>query len=215
VRDLPINVPAVICNGAAIYDFQKNEYLEVALLDADALRRGQILMDAFPDVACEAYHIGNTIHTIHPNEVTRHHIHMTHVNVEERTSLLEVPLPLGKLLFEAEHDRLEAALAFMQSNGWTAVYELVFSSPYMLEMTRKDASKGGMIRRLAARLHVDPSHLYCAGDEANDLSMLQVAAEGFAPANCVPAVRKSGATIVADARQNAMADIVSILDQRY
>ena len=54
---VPMNAPAVICNGAAIYDFQKKEYLDYALLDEDARRRGQIILDRFPPLAVEAYHI--------------------------------------------------------------------------------------------------------------------------------------------------------------
>jgi len=53
------------------------------------------------------------------------------------------------------------------------------------------------------------------GDEANDIPMLTAAAEGFAPANCVPAVRESGATIVADAREGALADVVARLEAKY
>jgi hydroxymethylpyrimidine pyrophosphatase-like HAD family hydrolase len=72
-----------------------------------------------------------------------------------------------------------------------------------------------MVLRLAALLGVRRENIYCAGDEANDISMLTAAAQGFAPANCVPAVRDCGATVVADARADAMAEIVSILDRRY
>ena len=67
----------------------------------------------------------------------------------------------------------------------------------------------------AERLGISRQHVYCAGDEANDLSMLTWAAEGFAPANCVPAVRACGATIVADADHDTLADIVSRLDKMY
>ena len=45
--------------------------------------------------------------------------------------------------------------------------------------------------------------------------MLAVAAGAFAPANCVPAVRESGAVIVADAEHDALAEVVDILDRRY
>ena len=36
----------------------------------------------------------------------------------EKPSLLDVPLPLGKLLFEADHDVLEEVQAFLQAQGW-------------------------------------------------------------------------------------------------
>ena len=104
---------------------------------------------------------------------------------------------------------------FLIGQGWGEDYELIFSGETLLEMTVRGANKGGMIRRLAARLHISMEHVYCVGDEANDLSMLKAAAEGFAPANCASAVRQSGATIVADARQGALADVVARLEEKY
>lgn len=212
---VPMNAPGVICNGAAIYDFSKGEYVEAALLDDNARLRGQQILDTFPTVAVEAYHISNVIHAVHPNAITRRHEHITHVGVEERRSLLDVPLPLGKLLFEEEHPVLEQVKDYLKRQGWAEDYELIFSGRTLLEMTRRGANKGGMVLRLAELLNISRQHLYCVGDEANDLPMLEAAAEGFAPDNCVSAVRDSGATIVADARDNALAEVVSILDRRY
>lgn len=212
---VPMNAPAVICNGAAIYDFQKKEYLDYALLDEDARRRGQIILDRFPPLAVEAYHIDNVIHAVRPNHITRQHEHLTKVAVTEAPSLLEVPMPLGKLLFEAEHDVLQGVLDQLTKEGWDKDYELIFSGKTLLEMTAKGANKGGMLLRLAARLSIAPEHIYCVGDEANDIPMLTAAAQGFAPANCVEAVRQCGATVVCDAREGALADVVEILEKQY
>ena len=212
---VPMNAPGVVCNGAAIYDFAKGEYLETAMLDAAARQRGQAVLDRFPGVAVEAYHIDNVIHVVRPNAISRQHEHMTGVALTEAPSLTEVPLPLGKLLFEADHETLENVLSFLTAQGWAEDYELIFSVSHLLEMTIKGASKGGMIRRLAARLGISMDHVYCAGDEANDLSMLRSAAEGFAPANASPAVREAGVTLVCDAREGAIADVVEILDRKY
>ena len=212
---VPMNAPAVVCNGAALYDFTAGEYLDTAMLGGDVRARIQSLLDRFPNMAVEAYHIDNVIHAVHPNDITRQHEHLTKVAVTESPSLLGVPLPLGKLLLEADHKTLEQALAWMREQGWDEDYELIFSAPLLLELTAKGANKGGMVRRLAERLGIDMQHVYCAGDEANDLSMLAVAAEGFAPANCAAVVRESGATIVSDAREHAIADIIARLDRRY
>ncbi len=214
-EDVPMNAPGVVCNGAAIYDFARGEYLENAMLDASARERGQAVLDCFPDVAVEAYHIDNVIHVVRPNAISRQHEHMTHVALTEAPSLLDVPLPLGKLLFEAEHETLEQVLAFLRDRGWAEDYELIFSVSHLLEMTTRGANKGGMVRRLADRLGISMDHVYCAGDEANDLSMLSAAAEGFAPANASAAVRESGATLVCHARDGAIADVIEILDRKY
>ena len=215
VDGVPMNVPAVLCNGAALYDFRTGEYLETNMLDREACRRAQVMLDAHPAVAVEAYHIGNVIHAVHPNDITRHHEHITHVGVTEAPSLMAVPVPLGKLMFEGEHGELETIRDWFAAQGWAGEYELIFSDPTLLEMTALGANKGAMVLRLAERLGIGRAHIYCAGDESNDLSMLAVAAEGFAPANCVPAVRESGATIVADARDSALADVVARLEGKY
>ena len=214
-KTIPMNAPGVVCNGAALYDFAREEYLDFAMLEGNVRQRGQAVLDAFPQVAVEAYHIDNVIHAVHPNHYTRQHEHITKVAVTEAPSLLDVPLPLGKLLFEAENPSLMQIMAIMRENGWDKDYELVCSTTYLLEVTAKGATKGGMVQRLAKRLGISMEHVYCAGDESNDISMLTVAKEGFAPANCTEAVRACGATIVADAEHDALAEIIDILDKRY
>ena len=212
---VPMNAPGIVCNGAALYDFAQEAYLETAMLEGEVRERGQAVLDRFPDAAVEAYHVENVIHAVRPNEITRNHEHLTKVAVTEIPSLLDAPLPLGKLLFEAEHGTLEQVLLFLEEQGWREDYELIFSMPTLLEMTAKGANKGAMVRRLAERLGISMEHVYCVGDEANDLSMLKAAAEGFAPANCNAVVRESGVTLVAHCADDALAEVISILDKRY
>ena len=157
----------------------------------------------------------NVIHAVQPNEVTLQHEHLTKVGITAAATLLDVPLPLGKLMFEGPHETLEEVLAFIRAQDWAEEYELIFSGAVLLEMTAKGANKGGMVRRLAERLGISMEHVYCVGDEANDLTMLNAAAEGFAPANCSAVVRESGATIVAHCNEDALAEVIAILDRRY
>lgn len=212
---VPMNAPCVLCNGAAIYDFSTAEYLEFATLDEVARTRVQQVLDAIPEAAAEAYNLGNTIYAVHPNQYTRDHERITKVTCAEAASMEEVPLPLGKVLFEGANETLKQVRQYFIQQGWAEDYELIFSNTTLFEMTRRGATKGGMLRRLADMLGISPEHTYAAGDEANDVSMLLAAAEGFAPANCSDAVRSCGATIVSDARERAMADIIEILDRRY
>ena len=173
------------------------------------------MLDRFPTAAAEAYHLDNVIHAVQPNEFTRQHQHVTHAGVEAVDDLWAVPLPLVKLMFEDEHTRLLPLRDWIFAQPWSERYEVFFSNPTLLEVTGKGAGKGAMVRRLAARLGISMAHTYCVGDEANDLSMLQAAAEGFAPGNCAEAVRQSGATLVVDCDHDTLADVVSVLDSRY
>lgn len=47
-KDLPCNAPCVIANGAAIYDFNKDCYVETAFLDADIYDHVDALLARFP-----------------------------------------------------------------------------------------------------------------------------------------------------------------------
>ncbi len=212
---VPFNAPCIICNGAGIYDMEAGEFLEFAAMDDSARDRAQAVLDAFPTVAVEAYHRDSTSHVVHPNDMSRRHVLLSRTPSEERASMADVPLPLAKLLFEEERPVLERVRQFMEDRGWAGDYELIHSADMLLEMTRKGASKGGMLSLLAERLGIRRDHVYAVGDEANDLSMMAAASRGFAPANCVEAVRQSGVTIVSDARYSAVADVIAILDQIY
>lgn len=212
---VPMNAPAVVCNGAALYDFQAETYLDTLLLPDDIRTQGQSVLDRFPTAAVEAYHLDNVIHAVRPNLYTRQHQHVTHAGVNEVFTLTEVPVPLVKIMFEDDHETLTALRDDVLRQSWAADYEIFFSDRTLLEVTRRGASKGAMVRRLAERLDISMEHVYCVGDESNDLSMLAVAARAFAPANCVEAVRQSGACIVSDCDHGALADVVAILDRRY
>lgn len=212
---VPMNAPCVVCNGAGMYDFATQTYIEYALLEETALARGQTLLEQFPDVAVEVYHIGDEIHAVQSNAITRHHEVLTMVTTIPCDSLLDVPLPLGKLLFEGPHEDLRAIEKQLHESGWAEDYELIFSGHHLFEMTAKGATKGAMVTKLAGRLGIDMAHVYCVGDEANDLSMLAVSAQAFAPANAIGAVKDCGATVVCHSADGAIAQVVSALEARY
>ena len=212
---LPMNAPCVLSCGAAIYDFSQETYLEYLTLDAAAAAFAEDVLERFPTVALEIYYPSETIYAVRPNAISRNYRRPGISRVEADT-LREVPRPIGTLLFVDERETLEKVKTYLTERGCADRYELVFSAQILLEFTAKGADKGNMVRRLAEMLDISMEHVYCVGDEANDLPMLSVAAQGFAPANCVEAVRSSGlATIVADARQDAIAEVVSILDKKY
>ena len=76
-KDLPCNAPCVIANGAAIYDFNKDCYVETAFLDADIYDHVDALLARFPGLCFEIYHDDRRIHVLHPNDYTRNHEHLT------------------------------------------------------------------------------------------------------------------------------------------
>ncbi len=151
-----MNAPGVICNGAALYDFAREEYLESALLDENARQRGQLVLDRFPEAAVEAYHIDNVIHAVHPNAITRQPRAPDQGGGDgEALPAGRAPAP-GEAAVRGVPRKLEQIRDFLLAQGWAEDYELIFSGQNLLEMTANGANKGGMVRRLAERLDIRP-----------------------------------------------------------
>jgi len=214
-KDLPINAPCVIANGAGIYDFRTEEYLYTAFLSDDVRAHVAALLARFPDLTFEIYHADQRIHALHPNQYVYNHEHLTRAKVEPVEDFSEVDLPLVKLLFEEDRPLLDEVYAFIRAQRWGQEYELIFSSDHLLEMTARGATKGDMVLRLADILGVARKDIYCIGDHNNDISMLEVSEIGFAPQNAIPETLAAADRVVCHCADGALADVVEILDGRY
>ena len=213
---LPMNGPTILFNGAAIYDFQKNEYLYTAFLPDTVREHITQVVTALPEVAAELYHDDNTIHALNANDVTRRHMHVTHSPSIEVDSIEQVPSPISKTLFSTEEEHLDALLAYLKAQPWYDDYEVVPSAVTLVELTAKGANKGGMVQRMAALLGIRQENVLCVGDHANDISMLTWAGEGYAPANAIPLVLDTpGVRRLPDCRDDAIAALIDSLDKRY
>ena len=208
----PINAPVVLSNGASIYDFQQDRPLVESRLPDTAQRELGELMHWLPELAMEAYH-GEDIYVWNPNEITDHHMKKVACDYTLRP-VEEMPAPWVKVLFHQQHDVLLRARDWLLGR-YGDKYEAIFSNPYYLEITRKGCNKGGMVERLAKLLDISPDHVYCVGDNQNDIPMLEKSAVPFAPANCAPEVKAWGARVMCHCDEGVIGDIVDYLDAIY
>ena len=209
---IPMNAPAVLSNGAAIYDFQVDKLLEQTLLPDSAPLELAEVMEEFPSLSLEVYH-GEDIYVCNPNAIT--HAHLKKVNCGyTQCAVAEMPTPWVKGIFHQERKVLLAVQRRMLER-FPDRYEVIFSNPRYLELTRKGSSKGSMVARVARMLGVAPEHVYCVGDNQNDIPMLALSAIPFAPANCAQEVKTWGARILCHCNDGVIGDIVEILDGIY
>ena len=208
----PINAPVILSNGSALYDFQAGRMLYQTFLSPQAPDDLGALTQALPELGFEAYH-GEDIYVFRPNWVTWMHMKKvgSHCTV---CAIEEMPTPWTKVIVQQEHDQLLRARAWLEEHC-PGRYEAIFSNPYYLEVTEKGSTKGGMVLRLAGMLGVDREHIYCVGDNQNDIPMLAQSAIPFAPANCAPEVKQWGARILCPCDQGVIGDILPILEERY
>ncbi len=211
-EDIPLNAPAILSNGATVFDYQKQELVRRTYLPDRVLEDMEDLCRAFPELGFEAYY-QNEIYVHNPNNVTR--MHMERVNMEyTQIPIREMPLPLTKIILEQDNPVLLQVQRWLRERVGDS-YEVIFSNRYLLELTAKGSHKGGSALWLADHLGIAREHLYCVGDNQNDLPMLEAARIGFAPANCVPLLKEWGARLVRSCDDGCVASVIEILDRMY
>ena len=214
--ELPINAPCIIANGAGLYDFRAERYVETAFLDGRIRPHIAELLRYDPALPFEIYHTDRRIHAMHPNRFILNHEHLTRTKIEVIDDFAAVDFPLVKLLFEDERDKLDALNDYILSRDWAEQYELIYSGDNLLELTAKGATKGAMVLRLAEHLSVGRGDLYCIGDHGNDISMAELSAVRFAPANAIDAMKAlPDMHIVSHCGDGAVADVIEALDKLY
>jgi len=211
VDGIPMNAPAVVDNGGAIYDLRENRYLLKRFLPEGAMGHIAAVMEAFPELSLELYRADDRVQVMRPTDWNRRHAGLTGLAYEEVDSLGPEGPPLAKALFLSGPEELKKVRPFMEQKGWMPGYELIFSSRNLLELTAKGADKGSMALKLKELCGC--GELYCAGDHLNDIPMLAAADRGFCPANAVPEVLACGATVVCHCVDGAVADVIDILER--
>ncbi len=210
---VPLNAPAVLSNGSALYDFQKGEMVVQTFLSSSVIPDFQAVCGEFSHLALEAYN-GEDIYAYRPNHVTDAHMVKVGTDYTQVDNIADIPLPWTKAILQQDWDKLSPVQPwFLERYG--EKYEAIFSNQVYLEITEKGSNKGGMVTRLAQLLNIAPEHIYCVGDNQNDIPMLEVSAIPFAPSNCSEQVRNFGARILSSCEEGVMGDVVDILDGIY
>ena len=209
---VPANAPAIVYNGAGIYDYEKKEYVDTLFLGESARPHIQAIVDANPAVSLEMFHADELLQVYRESKWNEKHTQLTGMGYEVVGDLspASVEMPLSKALFLGETEDLLKTAAFIDAQPWRGEYELVLSSDYLLELTAKGATKGDMA--LWLKKHLGCKTLVCAGDHMNDLSMLRVADRSFCPSNAVDGV-KAEAYVVGHCQDGAIADMIAVLEK--
>lgn len=213
LEDIPLNAPVILSNGATIFDYRTGEMVRRTYLPERVIEDMLDVCAKFPQLGFEAYY-QNEIFVHNPNLVTQRH--MERVGMDYTILPIEkLPMPLTKLILEQTPEILEQVQDYMRRRVGDS-YEVIFSNRFLLELTAKNSHKGGSALWLAEHLGISREHLYCVGDNQNDIPMMEAAKIGFAPSNCSESVKNwGGARIVRSCDEHCIASVIEILDEIY
>lgn len=183
--DLPLSHPFGIFNGAMIVDMAGKVYYEQPLEKADAR---MVLQEARKRGAQVFVWVGQDMYGDVWDEVLTTYAKLSGITpklIESDEKMLEQPI--AKILWYAPADNIAAWMAEF-TDSMAGRLNVSTSAPEFIEFNHIDVSKGLCLKRLGELLGVAPEETIAAGDETNDLPMLDYAGLGIAMKNSTPAV---------------------------
>ena len=205
------NTFLIFANGAQIYDFENDKLLLEHTLPINFGLTLKRILDKYDGTAAEIYrHL--ECDTINENEITQKHMENFGIDRTIRKSIRDIKLPWVKVLLTNSHECLKEIERKLESYD---NINMAFSTPVFLEIFSKTAHKGLGVKTLARMLNVEDKHIYTAGDQENDLDLLNAASISFAPENAMESVL-STADIILPSNDNSMtAALIAHLDSIY
>lgn len=170
-------------NGTEIYSVDEDRFVY----------RTGVPMELVPRIFDLAEEYGVHVHTYqedyiisrHDTECMQYYRRVIKTPLIVTDNVMEVVKePPSKMICIELHDhekqeRFRKALHEMVGQRLTTLY----SNPYYLEIFPSEAGKGSAVTRLAQILDIDIRNTYAAGDEQNDISMIEAAGCGIAMSN--------------------------------
>lgn len=224
-RGLRLNAPALIANGAAVWELKTGEIAVRRPFAPGALDAAWTLHLRFPQLRMEFEglhgHDCFGADELRDAYLARYEVPARYPSFEDAApGVLSVTyyapfraaghVPFSQLDPEEERpfDELEAAVRGEYARFFTPIR----SMPRMIELIPAGCGKGEAARALAASL--GRPLLYCAGDAPNDLDMLEEADRAFVPSDGAPSLFHRGFETVAPCDEGAVAAAIERLFQK-
>ncbi len=182
-------------NGTEIYSIDEDRYVFKTGVPLELVPKILDLSEEY-DVHCHTYDEGHIISRRNGEcmEYYRRVIKTPLIVTQNEMEYVKEP-PSKMIAIELhDHEKQESfriALQEMVGDRLT----LLYSNLYYMEIFPSEAGKGSAVKRLADILGVDIKDTYAAGDEQNDISMIEAAGCGIAMINGTDLVKRSADVI--------------------
>ena len=213
--ELPINGPSIVLNGAAVYDFTREQYLDTVLIDKEAALDVLLYCQSQELQLDQQVYTTDGIYYASPLDVADPGF----LRIHQPTSCLPLTELAGRdwfklVLLERELDALAPMREYLKRKGYDQRLSLVEGTTDVVkvgkyqELLPLGIHKGtGMtaIRKLpvyAGRT------FYAVGDYWNDLELLQSADVPCAPENAIEEVKAVCALTLTSHNASPIADLI-------
>jgi hypothetical protein len=209
---VPLNAPAILSNGAYLYDHATGRELHAEWLTGPFTEALADIRARFPGLGTEL-HWPDRVSILDYNRWNEMHMLAVRCSCEKISDPSQTPPPWLKILFVDEPETLQKVAGYAIPK-WGAPFSFFFSANCLLEMQNAGIDKAIGVRMLANTLRLEEKNVYTAGDAGNDIGMLR-AFESFAPASGTEDARAAATHIIPSCDEDALVAAVRFLEERY
>jgi hypothetical protein len=207
IHDLPINCPAIIYNGGGVYDYKKQEFLQLQCFQRAEVEECLLdVMRLFPDITVMAFET-DRIAVLSGGEWVDELPEKERPNFS-KTDVSDIRDDVFKLIFISTPMRLVELRLFLSVHSMAEKSEMVLTSDNCLELLPKGVSKGMALEWLRKHLGIPVEKTIAIGDYENDAEMLRVAGIAAAPENAHPDILALADIVVSSHGEDAVADLI-------
>lgn len=209
---LALDVPAVLFNGAAVFDFKQDKFLWRCEIGERAVDIIRCITERFPDVGVEVLQ-EHTVFVPFLNETEQWHLDLEQVHPDIRP--LE-DIPAGgwlKVLFAYPPEKMDGLEQFVRDCPEFQGVQWVRSAPMFFECLPNGIDKSAGFRELIRILGAEDRFTVAAGDFMNDLAMINQADLGAAVASAQPEVKAGADIVLCDNNSGAMAQLIDYIER--
>jgi Cof subfamily protein (haloacid dehalogenase superfamily) len=190
-----INAPAILHNGAQIYDFKKNQEVFSKYIEEDRKECIRRVYKDIPEPGIEVFTGNDHVYVYRECSETKRY--------DDREVNIKYCMPdyawnekWIKVLIIGDKellDRIEPVYKTIYDKGYS-----VRSGDMYLDIVANGVSKGLALKELVKCLGIRRDHVIAAGDNMNDISMLYAAGYGVAPGNAEQEVKEAADLVAPD-----------------
>ena len=209
---ISLDVPAVIFNGSAVYDFTQSKFLWHSSLEHSSKQILKDILAHFPDMGCEVL-CAEEVYVPSMNEVERQHLAYENVT-PVLCGVDEIPGDWLKILFAYPPAKIQTLIDFIQSKPeYLKDAHWVRSEMHYYEMLPDGVTKGSGFKRLLEILNRPDAFTVGVGDYNNDIELIRDADLGIAVASAQDAAKAVADHIVCDNNSGAIAEVINYIEK--
>lgn len=210
-QKLLLDMPAVIFNGAAVYDFAKDSFLWHCEIGSHAREYARRLGERFPDIGIEVL-LDDKVYVPLLNETEQWHLDLEQVH-PEKAALSEIPEGGWlKMLLAYPPEKMDEVVRFIEESDMDSA-QWVRSAPMFYECLPKGIDKSAGFTELIRLTGAQERFTAAAGDFMNDTAMIVKADLGAAVASAQPEVKAAADIVVCDNNSGAIAELIDYIER--